>query len=257
MKNLKRKMVVGVLSLSLVLGAGSALAATNAGDQLKVWYNKQFGSATKEVDKDLLQYGKSKESELTSWYDGVKTGATDAVAAVATDQITNSKNAIKDVKDSYISDIDATTNDIVVNGMPADFLKYKNLRIGQINTLAAGAVKTARGELTTIIDQKGDAEVINVTNEVNEFKTAAVNDLTTAIGKAKETLEAEIGTNSTTTTTNLKKYIDDQIVLKEKEVELIADGLVGTNSKKITDEGASLEGTAIKALNDLVAGINQ
>lgn len=255
MKNLKRKILVGALSLSLVLGAGSALAASDAGAQLQTWYNTKFGVAVTDMTTEVTNYGKSLVSGLLTWLKGEKTTATNEVTTAADQEITETNSAITAAKDEHIAAINSKKNQIEA-GMPAQFDDLEAKGKAAIDKLAIAGVAYAEGELKRNIDNAGDTQVSKVNTQVAAHKDTAVTDLTNAISTAKNDLEDKIGKESADTVDNVKDYIDDEIVRNKGIVEKYADVQVAEKVVELETTGATLQADALAELDALVVGIN-
>ena len=253
--NLRKKMVIGVVGFSIMVGSGTALASTDAGQQLQNWYNKQFTVASSEVKTGVENHAKGLIPSLISWFNGVKSDATKNIEDNATTEIDRAANAINSAKDGYIEEI-SETKDSINSGMAAQFDSIYSKAQEALDKEAQKYAKIAKDDVTKSLNTTGAAQVKNVENDVNIVKEAAKDALTLAINDTKTELQGNIDTERNATITEINNYIDARIVTEKEILTSTVDDLKATNKAAIELKGSQIEATAISELDAMVDAID-
>lgn len=253
-KELKNKVIAGVVFASILGGAGTVFADTNAGGQLQSWYNKQFSTSSDQVWKDLSTYGNGKIGELTSWFNGTKNTSVTNVTDTGTNEIARANREIGAELDLHINDINNKVNQIK-SSAPGQYDTTVSRYNNTINGYADSAQAYANGDIKKALDNQGTSSFNKVNEDVTTTKDNAINALTQKIVDAKKELSDLIKAEETAATNEVKAHLDDQISEKKLQIKTDTDTLEAAKKKAITDEGAKIEGEAKTALDALAEGI--
>ncbi|WP_010648065.1 hypothetical protein [Oceanobacillus massiliensis] len=253
----KGKLIAGTAAASLVVGGGFALANTDAGAQLQAWYDAAFGETKTAIVDEVTDYGEGLLPGLYNEYNGMKADAGTAINTTADSEIGDAQTSITNAKDSHLAALEGTKEEIL-----ADIQRQFNDEVFlegyfQIQNLAGQAETYATNELTAYTDAKGNEAVAKVTDDLEQAKSDAVSDLEAAIAAAIGELEAEIDNQEEIVTRNLKNQVDWAIDYVRATLEELLDELVEEQQVIIADAAAELEGDAIDALDDVVAGMGE
>ncbi len=255
-KTIKGKVLAGTLVFGLVAGTGVAFGASNAGANLKTWYEGQFGKSSAEITKQVADYAGSKAEGLATEYEGLKTDATNSinekgefVAGVAGDNIDAKSrehiDAIKEQK-SHIESYMSGQFDIL-----SDFAN------GLINEAGDKALASANSDLKQYTGAAGNVANEKVKKDVGAVTTQALSDLEETINWAKADLQAQLDKETTLTVEEIKALIDAKIVELRTKITKIKNDLVAEQNKIITMTAKGLQLEAEKAMQDLVNSINK
>ena len=254
-KTIKGKVITGVTAFALISG-GAVLASTDAGDNLKAWYEGQFGKSTAKVIKESTDYANGKVGSLYKEYDGLKKDGTGFINTAASEKTAEGTANINSAKDEHIT---------AVQTKEADIQRYMS---GQFDGLYAAAQKIiddtanegykwAQNDLSKKYGADGKAATDKVNADLNRVKEAAVTDLETVIFNAKRDLQNSLDSNTTATTTEIKKAIDAKINVLRGQITQLRDELVAVQKQVIADRAIALEGQAKTEMDNAVANINK
>lgn len=251
---LKSKIMAGVLCATLVGGAGTAFAGTDAAANLQQWYNGKLTPSLTAVWTDTNTYLNSLMGGLNNWFTTTKTTTVGNVATAGTNEIARANGAIGEAKQAYIDAINGKLTDIK-NGMPAQYDAKVTQYNRNIDGYATTAYNYANGQITTALNTQGTNSVAAVNTEVGATRDQAIADLTVAINNAKTELEGLIAQEQLAATSEVKAYLDAKIVEKKAAIETATAALEAAKKQAITDKGTEIENAAKEALDALVAGI--
>lgn len=248
---LRKKIILGVLCLSVVLGAGAAFANTSAGGQLKAWYNNRLQIAKDNIKRTLESHitwilpGIDKEAEAR------KGESAYFINSFADTTIGYEKDIIMSVAEGYIEDIKNTQGKIT-KGMPGDFKDYVDELDKEMKPHVDKKGDEILKQLADTIKTEGKKGKDKVTHNLNDVKTAAVAELKRAIEQAKKELQdlinKEIIASNENTKANLAKQIDE----KRTEINNVTEKLEEIQFESIRIKGAQIEKEAIKELDKLI-----
>lgn len=254
-KTVKGKVITGVTAFALISG-GAVFAGTDAGSNLKAWYDGQFGQSSAKVATDSAKYAKDKVPGLYSEYNGLKNQGTGYINTAGTEKTAEGTANINQAKDEHIT---------AVQDKEAEIQRYMD---SQFDTLYAAAQKIiddtanqgykwANNDLSKKYGADGKTATAKVESDLTAVKSAAVTDLETAITNAKASLRSSLDSNTKATTTEVKKAIDDQISVLRGDITELRDNLVAVQKQLIADKAIALEQQAKTEMDSVVANINK
>lgn len=254
-KTVKGKVITGVTAFALISG-GAVMASTDAGSNLKAWYDAQFGKSTATVVKDSTDYAKGKVPGLYSEYNGLKSEGTGYINTAGAQKTNEGSANINATKDEHIK---------AVQGEEAEIQKYMTSEFDKlfiaaqqiIDDTAQKGYNWAEKDLTAKYGQDGSAAVTQVQNNLSAVKGQAINELEAAITKAKADLQASLNSNTAATTAEIKKAIDDKINVLRGEITTLRDDLVGAQKQLIANKAIEIENLAKSEMDSVVANINK
>ncbi|MFD1929204.1 hypothetical protein ACFSFY_14270 [Sporosarcina siberiensis] len=255
-KTLKGKLVAGTLVFGLVAGTGVAFGATDAGTNLKAWYDVQFGKASASIETEVATYAGSKVPGLVAEYNGLKSDATDSinekgefVAGVASGNIdAKSREHIDAIKEEQAH---------INTYLSGQFDSLSTFASGLINQAGVDAIKYAKGDLGKYTGDAGKTAKEKVETDVNAVTAQAIKDLEDTINEAKEQLQGQLDKETGLTVTEIKGLIDAKIIELRTKITTMKNALVKDQEKIITMTAKALQIAAEKAMQDLVNGINK
>ncbi|SET17462.1 hypothetical protein SAMN05421676_103127 [Salinibacillus kushneri] len=257
LKSLKGKIIVGTVAIGIMSSAGLAFANTDAGERLQSWYEGAFGETTESVESQVTAYGESLIPGLEDEYNGMKEEATTDINDTRDSEIGNAESAIESAKESHLENLNGTKEEILA-GMQQKFYQEVFLEsYFDIQDLAEQAQEYATNDLTAHTGSKGEEALNKVTEDLNTAKEEAVSDLEEAIENAKAEIEAGLANHEEITVSNLNNQIDFAIRDTRNIVEETLNGLVEEQQTIIAEAAAELEGDAMDALDEVVAGIGE
>jgi len=256
MKTVKGKVIAGTVAVTLFAGAGAAFGASDAGLNLKNWYNAQFTSSSGEVNKQVADYAGSKVDGLTTEYNKIKSDAGDKiedkgdfVTGVASENIEDrSKEHIESIK---------TEKAHIETYLAGQFDSLSTFTQGLIDEAGKQALAYADQDLTKYTGDAGKAAVEKVNTDVKAATALAVKDLKGTIDWAKSDLQTKLDKERDLTVVEIKGMIDAKIVELRGEITKKTTALVKEQEKIITMTAKSLQIAGIDELDTLVSGMNK
>lgn len=253
-KTIKGKVIAGTVAVTLFAGAGVAFGASDAGTNLKAWYDGQFKQASADVGVQVATYAGSKVDGLTKEYNGLKTEATNSinkqgefVTGVAQDNIDEKSrehiDAIKDQK-KHIEGYLAT-----------QFDSLSTFTNGLIEQAGKDALDYANRDLTAHTGAAGKVAIDKMNTDVKATTAQAVKDLKETIDWAKTDLQAQLDKESDLTVEEIKGLIDAKIIELRKEVTIKRNALVKEQERIITMTAKGLQLAAEAEMEAIVRGI--
>lgn len=252
---LKGKLVAGALAVVVLASAGVAYASTDAGANLKQWYDGMFSTTVDNVEAQTDAYKDSKLPGLAEEYEGLKSDASLDIDLTRTTETGESLEAIVNAKLSHIESLDESQQEILAN-MGLQFYNVMLDGYFEIERLGEEGLAYATNDLTTYTDQLGQDAVNQLTGDLGTAKDNAVTELEDAVREAKEQLAQELDSNEEITVRNLKNQVDWAIEDLRASVTELLTGLVEEQQTIIVAKAQELEDNAKAALDDVVSGIN-
>jgi len=257
MNNLRKKIVSAAVAASLLGGSLVAFAGTDAGEQLKAWYNAQFTQSTNSIVSTLTNYfNTTYKQNLLSWFNSLKSSSVSAITNHASTTLTNSTNTINNYANTYIGQINTAKQNILDN-MATDYSKFEEGKKTWGTAEMNKEQEKRQGEINTAVTNEFNTQKTSLENSLNTTKESAVSSLESAIKNAKDAIIAEIATNEATTTTNLKNFLDTQISTRKTQMETTSQELVNAKMVAITEAANDIVDAAKAELDALIQGINK
>lgn len=253
-KTVKGKVIAGTLAFGLVAGGGVALGATDAGTNLKNWYDAQFGGATTDVRNEVAAHALGKVDGLTTEYNGLKTAATTSINTTGEMATAVGTSKINEQSAEHIAAINQQKA-AIAGHMATQFDELSSYANGLINQAGAAGLQAATGDLAAHTGTKGTAALDAVTTDLNGVKGNAVSQLESAIATAKSDLQTQLATEKTSTVAEINGLIDAKIIELRQKITKIKNDLVKAQQDLITAKAIELENAAKAEMKSLVDGI--
>lgn len=254
-KTLKGKVVAGTVAVTLVAGAGVAFGNSDAGLNLKNWYNAQFKSATGNVTEQVANYGATEAGKALEEYNTIKTNAGDSIGVTGETSTATASGNIEKRSQEHIDSIKAEKAKIETY-LAGQFDSLSTFTQGLINDAGKEALNYANKDLTNYTGEAGSAAVEKVNTDVKAATEVAVNDLKETINWAKSDLQAQLDKETDLTVEEIKGMIDAKIVELRGEITKKTNALVKEQQRIITMTAKSLQLAGEAELDNLVSGIN-
>lgn len=255
-KSLKTKIIAGVVAVGVISGSGVTFANTDAGSNLRAWYEGMFGQTVSSIEADVTAYGESKLPELQAEYEALKGEAQvdiDLSRELATGE---SLEEIINAKLSHLDSLDAEERAILEN-IGAEFYNVFLDGYFEIQRLQGEGLAYATNDLTSFTGDISQEAQDQMTTDINTARDNAVQELEDAIREAQEAIGAELANQEEITTRNLKNQINFHINGLRSQVTELLEGLVAEQEAIIIAKAQELEDEAKAALDDVVNGINE
>lgn len=257
MNNLRKKIVSAAVAASLLGGSLVAFAGTNAGDQLKAWYNAQFKNSTNNIVSVLTNYfNTTYKKPLLKWFGELKDNSVKDIKDHASTTLTNSTKAINDYANTYTTQITEAKESILDN-MADDYLAFENTKKDWGKEQMDAEQEKRQGEINTAVTSEFTTQKDSLERDLNNTKTSAVNSLEKTIKDAKDAIKDAINTNESNTINNLKAFLDSEITNRKSKMEKDSSDFVDTKKDEITDAANKIVNAAKAELDALVNGINK
>lgn len=255
-KTVKGKVLAGTLAFGLVAGTGVAFGATDAGTQLKAWYDGQFGQASAKVNSDSDAYLKKGLEGMQGEIEVLKKESTNKILKIKDDEVASSTAKIDKQAKEHIDSI--TTKKIEIEGyMDSEFGKLKTEADDKIFKAGTDISAKAHKELGALTKQTGIIAQKSVQIELGAVKDRVVDEVEKAINAAKQDLQAQLDTKATATTEEIKGLVDKRVVEVRYFVTAAANFMVQEQQELIEKKAQAMEDSAMKAMEDLVSTINK
>lgn len=254
-KTVKGKVITGVTAFALISG-GAVMAGSDAGMNLKEWYDGKFGESSAKVATDSANYAKGKAGSLYAEYDGLKKEGTGFIKTAGTDKTAEGTANINAKKDEHIKSVQDKEAEIQ-GYMDSQFDGLYAAAQEIINKTATEGYKWAERDLKSQYGKDGANATRQVENDLTTVKNAAVTDLETAITNAKRDLQSSLNSNATATTAEIKKAIDAKISVLRGDITKLRDNLVAVQKQVIAEKAIALENQAKSEMDSVVANINK
>ncbi|MFS0673993.1 hypothetical protein [Ornithinibacillus sp. 179-J 7C1 HS] len=253
---LKKKIIVGAVAVGIISGSGVALANTDAGQQLRAWYDGMFEQSVGEIEEEVSAYTNSKMPEIQAEYEQLKSEAQVDIDLARELETGNSLEEIINAKLSHLESLSAEEQAILEN-IGLEFYNVFLNGYGEIERLEQEGLNYATNDLTAYTGEIGEEAMATMTSDINTARDEAVQELEEAIRQAQEGLAAELDSQEEITIRNLKNQVDWAIEDLREAVTTLLDGLVEEQEQIIIAHAQELEDQAKAALDDVVNSINQ
>lgn len=253
-KTLKNKVIAGVVFASVLGGAGTVFANTNAGGQLQSWYNNRFETSTGSLWSKAETYGNQKAREAYNWFNRVQATAKGSINTTKEEKSTEVKDAINNAKQEHIDAINAT-NTTIQNGMQGQYDTFITEKNSYISEEADKYTDIGTGIATKQITGAGSTAVTDLEGNLISTKNAARSALEAEISKVKGEINTLIDEKETAAEDSIKASIDSQISERKDLLTTLINQLQATAESNIQAKGIEVQDAAIEELQGLVDGI--
>ncbi|MER2007057.1 MAG: hypothetical protein ABS939_06355 [Psychrobacillus sp.] len=256
MKTVKGKVVAGTLALTLFAGAGVAFGASDAGTNLKNWYNSQFAKSTAQIISNTEKDVKERINGLASEYEDLKADASGSIEKTQNDESKDKSNEIDKKSKEYIEAI--SKKEMEISGyMATQFDLLSFTANGLINEAGKTATKYANNDLTKHTGEKGKNALDELNSELTDATNKASDELNRKIESAKSELQKQLNEETESTTEEIIVKINNTIEELRNSITKKRDDLVVIQQDLITKKATELETQAFAQLDSIVSGINK
>lgn len=210
LKTMKSKVIAGAVTVGLLSGGGVVLGATDAGAQLKDWYDAKFSAASSNVVTDSYNYANSKVPGLAAEYQGIKDTASSKLKAKGEFDTGATNAAIDKQSKEYIDKINAQKADIE-SYLSSQFDGLSSAAKGLIDQSGKDALNFANSDLASHANAEGQKAIADVNLKVKEATAEAARQLQATIDGAKSSLQSQLNAEQAATTAEIKTMIDTEI----------------------------------------------
>ena len=253
---MKSKVIAGAVTVGLLAGGGAVLGATDAGTQLKGWYDAKFSVASGKVVTDSYNYANSLVPGLTAEYQGVKDNTTNKLSVKGEVVAGVTNESIDKQSQEYIDQI---------NAQKAHIESYLSNQFGILSSAAKGlidqsgkdALDYANGDLAKHADAEGKAAIADVNVKVKEATAEAAKKLQDTIDGAQTSLQSQLDSNQAATIAEIKSMIDKEISRLRTIITSTNNQLINKQEKAITMVAKSLLLAGQAELDGIVGNINK
>jgi|SRR5690606_25141315 len=256
LKSVKGKVIAGTVAVGLLSGVTVAFGATDAGKNLKSWYDGQFKQSSDLVAQKVAGYAEGKVEGLAIEYEGLKDNTTDKLNTRG-EFVTGTTNKGIDARASEHIDAIKDQKQAIESHLEGQFKALSNFAKGLINETGDKALAYATEDLEKHAGTVGEEEIGKMKESVAETTAQAVSDLEETIKYAKEDLQAQLDKNADLTIEEIIGMIDAKIVELRDKITKMNDKLIADQDKLITMNAKTLLLAAQKELDDIVAGMNK
>ncbi|MDY0404876.1 hypothetical protein P5G51_005210 [Virgibacillus sp. 179-BFC.A HS] len=172
----KKKVVAGVTCFTLVASGGFVFAGTDAGAQLKAWYNKQFNNAVDDATADVTDYYNKAVDKQTDWYQKTKKDTTDEVAASGDGQTFLAEKEINKAKKEHLGDLEAAKK-AIIDSMEKQFDDLTDEGEAVLGEVAKKYKKLATDDLTSGINDTTGEAIDKLNAELDDATKKAKDEL--------------------------------------------------------------------------------
>lgn len=256
LKSVKSKVIAGTVAFGLLSGVGVAFGSTDAGAQLKGWYDKQFSKSSDLVASEVASYGIGKVEGLTNEYNAIKDGTKKDLAKVG-EQQTDTTNKLIDKDAARHIELIKGQKAHIESYLDSQFQALKDYSKGLINETGAEALAYATNDLKDHAGKTADAVKEKMNEDVKRSTDEAIRDLEETIAWAKSELQSELNKKTDSTIEEIKGMIDAKIADLRTQITNLNKALVKEHTRAITMAAKSLLLAAQKDLDAIVNGINK
>lgn len=253
---MKTKILATALSLSIMAGASTAFAATDAGQQIKDWFTHASNVAFGQVFTGFNGYWESVRASFSDGATVATNSLSDGIAQYGTDAANSTNSAVNAYADQYHDQIATAVAERLQNA-PGEITAAGRYYIGQQNILLAQEFNTIKANATTSVNGAGTAAVAALDAAVNANTAEEVAALTDQINQAKTQLQALIDQSYAQMDTDMRANLDAKILAERQELAGLLSQLEANNKGAIDAEAQTLLASAQAQLDAVVAGINQ
>jgi hypothetical protein len=124
MIRLKRKVMIGSLSLSTFLIMGTAYAYSDASVPLQSWYKANFQLGKNEVNSKAIRGLNESKIAMKASVDEVLSSRIDSLMQVQDVEAQHAKNRVEAINRDYVGQIESTAEELTKTVGPTQFDKY-------------------------------------------------------------------------------------------------------------------------------------
>lgn len=253
-KSFKKKIGAGVLATFIIGSVGTAFAATDAGVQLRTWYNTQFENVKNAVYSELATYVEGTDKTFEEETGKIMVNERGNVAEKGRVSGIKVTNEIKKTSDEYKTQIENESKNIK-EGMPAEFdnaVASKNL---YINGYLDGRALVIQNNINEKIYKATDSALWYVDYSKKDAMKKASTTLNDAINNAKGDIENQIGNEKVIANKELKDNVDKRTSELLQKIGEDSRTLAKEQETKIQNKAEELEASAKIELENIVKGI--
>jgi hypothetical protein len=262
-KKSKKRIIAGVVGLSLVGGTVTAFASVDVANELGSWYSSKIGPILVNIGATVGAYTEGKiNNDLTPYANEQKSAAVTAVTNEGTTEEGRATGEVNTYYKAYSDALDAKSNSIQNTDIPWQFrdeylTMLNGLQLnGSIYTQGITPAKNAlKSSISTEVPAAGVTAKAGVTTNVGATKNQVITDLQNKIAAVKAEIQVLLDKKATETTAAAKAYVDQQILAAKTEINTLTTQLRDAQIALIQAEGQTIETSAKSELDKLVEGI--
>ncbi|SFQ55725.1 hypothetical protein SAMN05421670_2684 [Psychrobacillus psychrotolerans] len=254
LKTVKGKVIAGTVAVTLFAGAGAAFGASDAGTNLKSWYDGQFGNNKSAIEGFAVGEVGDFNANLTTIYNERKAVASARIETTKGEQIDEKNSSITAQATEHIDSVNEKKNQISAL-MESQFDKLFKEANKSIQNTGNEALKNARTELPGYIEGLGTSAISGIDTELKETTEQAITELEAAIATAKGSLERELKTESDLTEKEIIAAITAKTAEVRQAIVELRNKLVIKQQELIVKEAKKLENKYKDQLQGIVDAI--
>lgn len=253
--NLKKKLIVSIVALSLV-GGVAVYASLDPGQQLRTWYNKVFLKSAEEVGKSYEIHANAKDTGARGTATNIANQKTNNVNQYGTQEVDRTIRSIHEAKDEYLRSLnsarDAISNEMVAryNNLISDYIERYNERSAKLKI-------ELEQQVATEINNAGQNSANRVRDEGRRATDEAKRALEEAVARAKEQLTLLNRQKQQEAQNTIRNHIDTKINELIASIEQAANVLEENNKTLIKNTADQTIATAKSELDAIVANIDK
>lgn len=250
----KKKVVAGVVTVGLLTGGGAVFGATDAGTNIKNWFDGVFQGEKAGVEAEYNKYWNGEIDELDKLVVTKKGEAKSDIDAKARKEISSKGKKIETQASEHVDAIKIESEKLE-KYMNDEFTKLKKKADEDIYKAGTVWFQGAHGDLEKVTNELGDAAKADVQTKLDKITEQALTDVQDAIDSTKKELMEMLAKKSEATAADIKKIIDDRIFGITYQITAAANYMIDEQEEFIAELAANLETDAMNKMKDLVNGI--
>lgn len=250
----KKKVIAGVVTVGLLTGGGAVFGATDAGTNIKNWFEGVFLGEKAGVEAQYNKYWDGEITELDKLVATKKSEGKTKIDVKARGEITAKGKKIALQASEHVDAIKIESKKLE-KYMNDEFTKLKKKADEDINNAGTVWFQGAHADLEKVTNELGDAARADVETKLDKITDQALTDIQDAIDSTKKELLELLAKKSDATAVEIKELIDKSIFGITYQINAGANYMIQEQEGLIAALAASLETDAMKKMKDLVDGI--
>ncbi|RXJ02787.1 hypothetical protein DS745_05615 [Anaerobacillus alkaliphilus] len=255
MKSLKTKIAVGVVSFSLVAGVGTVFANVNAAEQLRTWYDVQFGLKTTAISDAVDSHRTGAKVDMDEDKAKFQNDSVNAIKKEGINVLANSSADIGKRLGKHTKDMTTESTKILLprlGVMDSGFSSFLSDERKENKDFFDGVYAQYTSELTSAVNDQGVASEKLVEDGINLVSNTSNKALTEAVNLAKSTITSELNRRGTSTQTTLFNTVNKSAEDTMKKVTSETNEKVVKINDDIRDLGSRLTSESLAELDKIV-----
>ena len=255
LKIAKGKILAGVLTVCLLLGAGTALAATDAGAQFTAWATNAYAQAVGPIVATNHTNMHAMESQLLQDASTLSNTTVGQVSEYGTQVTVATNGNINQYLQNYLAQLAAAEEKLRV-----DIPEWNQGIIDSLNSTSDVVIETRATEpalnaINSAVGAQKTDSLANLSTGVNGQKAADVAALTQAISNAKAAIQSLIDAEVARAGADLLAHLNEKVVEEMAKITAATTALENDAKSEIDTTSAGLLLGAQAALDQVVLDI--